>query len=337
VAPVGGSTKSIQASQISNLFATLMLMRMSIFTRLFGASKLFKQSVSCIPLSGSLVEGAVQSTMDDISSAIDALESAHKQNPSDTNLRYIKENIRDVFENENVVLQHNAQCETTLASTTYRNRLLKQFTQDANRGLHVIAAGNYIPKGCYTVGELILQNLDSLKGDMSEKNRHLVETHIEEKLKAIKAICVKLRIFIKDKNTIKAVRDPANTLYPILSVIAGGEPDSDTESELGGTVLNRWLSFPISALHIDNFWKNQVDPLRFKEDMKEMMKEYFHAYLCQPNYTLPIHSYDDNALPWLLLRGSEIEQRLNAQFQTRYFVSSKSLSLLNVMLLAQRA
>ncbi len=338
VAPPGGSTSAIKASQISNLFATLMLMRMSILTRLFGASKLFGKSVSCIPISGSLVEGAAQSTMDNISSAIDALKRAHKQNPSDTNLRYIKENICNVFENENVVLHHNAKYATTLASTTYRNRLLKQFTQDANRGLHVIATENYLPDGCYTVGELILQKLDSLEGDMREKNRHLVETHIEEKLNAIKAICVKLKTFIDDKNTIKAVRDPANTLYPILNVIAGGEPDSDTESELGGTVLNRWLAFPISALHIENFWKNQVEPLRFKEDMKEMMKAYFHAYLCQPNYTLPIHShYDDNALPWLLLRGPEIEQRLNAQFQTRYFVSSKSLSLLNIMLLAHTA
>jgi len=69
-----------------------------------------------------------------------------------------------------------------------------------------------------------------------------------------------------------------------------------------------------------------------------MLKAYFQAYLCQPNYTLPIQSnYDDNALPWLLLRGPEIEQRLNAQFQTRYFVRSKSLSLLNVMLLAEQA
>jgi hypothetical protein len=336
VAPTGGSTKAIQASQISNLFATLMLMRMSILTRLFGASELFGQSVSCIPISGSLVEGAAQSTMDDISSAIDALERAHKQNPSDTKLRYIKEHIRDVFKNENVVLHHNAQYATTLASTECRNRLLKQFIQDANRGLNVIATENYIPEGCYTMGELILQKLDSLEGDIREKNRHLVETHIEEQLKAIKEICVKLRSFTKDKNTIRAVRDPANILYPILNVIAGGEPDSDTESELGGTVLNRWLAFP--ALHIDNFWKNQVEPLRFKEDIKEMMKEYFHAYLCQPNYTLPIHShYDDNALPWLLLRGPEIEQRLNAQYQTRYFVSSKSLSLLNIMLLAHAA
>jgi hypothetical protein len=338
VAPLGGSTTAFQASQISNLFATLMLMRMSILTRLLGASKLSKQSVSCIPLSGSLVEGAARSTMDDISSAIDALKRAHKQNPSDTNLRYIKENIDDVFKNETVVLQHNAKYATTLASTTYRNRLLKQFTQDANRGLNVIAAGNYIPEGCYTMGELILQQLDSLEGDMREKNRHLVETHLEEQLKAIKAICVKLKSFIEDKNTIKAIRDPANTLYPILNVIAGGEPDSDTESELGGTVLNRWLAFPLSGLHIDNFWKNQVEPLQFKEDMKEMLKAYFHAYLCQPNYTLPIQSnYDDNALPWLLLRGPEIEQRLNAQFQTRYFVSSKSLSLLNVILLAEQA
>ncbi len=338
VAPLGGSTTAFQASQISNLFATLMLMRMSILTRLFGASQLFGQSVSCIPLSGSLVEGAAQSTMDNISSAIDALERAHNTHLSDANLRYIKENIRDVFKNENVVLQHNAQYATTLASTTYRNSLLKQFTQDANRGLHVIATENYLPNGCYTVGELILQKLDSLEGNMREKNRHLVETHIEEKLKAIKAICAKLSILIKDKNTIKVVRDSANTLYPILNVIAGGEPDSDTESELGGTVLNRWLAFPISALHIDNFWEKQDEPLRFKENMKAMMKDYFHAYLCQPNYTLPIHShYDDNALPWLLLRGPEIEQRLNAQFQTRYFVSSKSLSLLNVMLLAKQA
>ncbi|OQY50793.1 MAG: hypothetical protein B6247_20765, partial [Candidatus Parabeggiatoa sp. nov. 2] len=180
----------------------------------------------------SLVEGAAQSTMDDISSAIDDLERAHKQNPGDTNLRYIKENIRDVFKNENVVLQHNAKYATTLASTTYRNRLLKQFTQDANRGLDVIAKGNYIPEGCYTVGELVLQKLDSLEGDMKEKTRHLVETHLEEQLKVIERIRAKLKSFIEGKNTPKAIRDPANTLYPILNVIAGGEPDSDTESEL---------------------------------------------------------------------------------------------------------
>ena len=233
------------------------------------------------------------------------------------------------------MLQHNGQYPTTLASREYKNRLLKQFTQDANRGLNVIAERNYLPDGCYTIGELILQKLDSLDAKIQETNRHLVETHVEEKLKIIKAICAKLNAFIKDNNTIKAVREPANILYPILNILAGGEADTDTESELSGAVLNRWLVFPLSAFHIDNFWKNQPEPVRFKEDMKQMMKEYFQAYLCQPNYALPIKSnYDDNTLPWLLVRGAEIEQQLNAQFQTRYFVSSKSLSLLNVMLLA---
>lgn len=336
IAPPECSTAT-QAKQISNLFATLMLMRMSIFTRLFGACDLFGQSISCIPIAGQLVEGAAQTTMDQVSNAIDSLERSQRQNPSDTNLRYVTDKIRHIFKNETIVLHHDAKYATTLVAPEWRNRLMCQFLQDANRGLNVIAENNYLPEGCYTVGELILQQLDILKSDIHEKNKHLFDTHIAETHQVIKAIAVKLKRMIDDKDTAKAVRDPAKVLYPILNVLAGGELDNDTESEMTGTALNRWLVFPLSALHINHFWKNQVDSLHFKMEMKELMIGYLNTYLCQPNHVLPIlGNYDNTLPPWLLVRGSEIEQRLNAQFQTRYFISSKSLALLNIMLLSKQ-
>jgi len=331
-------TTAIKAKQISNLLATLMLMRMSIFTRLFGACDLFGQSISCIPIAGQLVKGAAQTTMDQISSAIEGLKRAQRQHPSDTNLRYVTDNIEQVFKNETVIFQHDAKQAMTLAAAEWRNQLVVQFTQDANRGLHILAQENYLPEGCYTVGELILQQLDSLNTDIKERNKHLFETHIEETHQLIKAICVKLKFIIEDKKNPKAIRDQANVLYPIFNVLAGGELDSDTESEMLGTVLNRWLVFPINALHIPQFWQNQVDPHQFKHAMKELMINYLKTYLCQPSLVLPIFcNYDDTLPPWLLMRGSEIEQQLHAQFQTRYFISSKSLALLNIMLLSKHA
>lgn len=335
VAPSDCGT-DIQAKQISNLFSTLMLMRMSILTRIFGACDLFGQSISCIPLSGNLVESAAQTTLDQVSSAIDTLERAYRQDQSNTELHYIISHIRLMFQNETLILQHTAKDAMTLASTTLRHRLLKQFTEDAKRGLNIIAETNYLPAGCYTVGELLLQKLDVLKGDIQERNRHLFETHIEETHKVFRALCAKLKHLTKEPDTIKAVRTAANTLYPILKEITSGEQDSDTESEIIGTTVNRWLVFPISALQIENFWKNQVESLHFKREMKEMMIEYLNAYLCRPHYILPIMgNYDENTPPWLIIRGSGIEQRINAQFQTRYFMSSRSLALLNIMLLAK--
>jgi|GEM_PF-3774593 len=76
-------------AQTANLFATYKIMRMSIFTRIFGACDLFGKSVSCIPISGSLVGGATQTTMDSVDSAVRFLEHASKRDPSDTALRYI--------------------------------------------------------------------------------------------------------------------------------------------------------------------------------------------------------------------------------------------------------
>ncbi|HIE00286.1 MAG TPA: hypothetical protein EYP59_08365 [Thiotrichaceae bacterium] len=332
------SSSATEAKQISNLFATLMLMRMSIFTRLFGACNLFGQSISCIPIAGQLVEGAAQTTMDQISNAIESLERAQKQNPSDTALRYVTEHIRDIFNNEMIVLQPQAQNATTLAAPSFRNRLISQFVEDANRGLDVIANKNYLPEGCYTLGELILQQLDIIETPIQEKNKHLFDTHILETHRVIKAICVKLKLIINNKDTAKAVSDPAKILYPILNEIAGGELESETESEMTGSTLNRWLVFPISGLHINQFWKDQVEPLHFKMEMKTLMMDYLNAYLCQPNHVLPIQGHYDNTLPpWLLVRGPELEQQLNAQFQTRYFISSKSLALLNIMLLSKHA
>lgn len=156
------SSEAIEVSQISNLFATQMIMRMSILTRIFGACDLFGRPISCIPISGSLVSGASQTITDSLDSAIRSLERAHKRDPGNTEIRYIIEHIRDIFKNEKVILTQNLNHFDILLSTANRNRLLRQFTRDANTGLHILATGHYIPKGCYTVGELLLQNLDNL-------------------------------------------------------------------------------------------------------------------------------------------------------------------------------
>jgi len=69
-----------------------------------------------------------------------------------------------------------------------------------------------------------------------------------------------------------------------------------------------------------------------------MLEEYFSAYLCRPHCILPLNcDYNDSVPPWLLVRGPEIAQMLDAQFQTRYLVCSKSLALLNIMLLGRNA
>ena len=329
------SSEATEAAQTANLFATYKIMRMSIFTRIFGACDLFGKSVSCIPISGSLVGGATQTTMDSVDSAIRSLEYASKRDPSDTTLRYIKENIRDIFKHEKVILSQRSNRSGTLISDEYRNRVLKHFIQDANAGLDRLAAGNYIPEECYTVGQLILQNLDAL--DVKEKNRHLIETHVEEMSQKIKAVCAKLDALMKDADTAKTVYDSANTLLPILNVFSD-EAESDTESLTHGSTLNRWLVMPISALAIGDFWKNQPEPHRFKAEMKTMLEEYFSAYLCRPHCVLPLNcDYNESVPPWLLVRGPEIAQMLDAQFQTRYLVCSKSLALLNIMLLGRNA
>jgi len=326
-----------KAAQISNLFATQMMLRMSILTRIFGACELFGKSVSCIPISGNLVQGAARSIMDNVDDAIRSLEHAHRRDPGNTALRYIKENIRDIFINESVILHHSTNRPVTLISDEFRKRLRKRFVQDANKGLDIISKGKYIPRGCYTAGELLLQNLEKAGNGMKEKNRHLVETHMEAMHKKIRAVCAKLYHFTQDRNTPKTVRDNANTLLPILNVLCE-ESETDTESETKGSVLNRWLVVPLSAMHIDNFWKDQPEPQKFKTEMKEMLKDYFRLCLCRPNHILPLEEiYDDNIPPWLLVRGPEIAQCLDAQFRTRYLVSSRSLALLNIMLLGKYA
>jgi len=323
-----------RVSQISNLFATQMILRMSIFTRIFGACDLFGKPVSCIPISGSLVRGALQTITDNTDSAITSLEYAQRREPGNADLRYITENVRGIFKNETVFLQSACHSDILLGETC-RNRLLKAFIQDANRGLHVIAAGDYIPLECYTVGELFLQNLGRLR--ITEKNRYIIETHLEKKHRTMKAICAKLNRLIRDKDTVKSVRDPANTLLPILSKLTD-ESESDMESETPGSNLNRWLITPISGMCIREFWKGQPEPDVFKGEMKEMLKGYIKAYLCSPHHILPLHhSYGDKIPPWLLVRGPEIQQRLDSQFQTRYFVSSKYLAVLNIMLLGKKA
>ncbi len=327
------SSEASEASQIANLSATQMILRMSIFTRIFGACDLFGKPVSCIPISGNLVEGVAQTVMDNADSAIRSLEHAHKQDPGNTDLRYVQEHIRDIFKHENVILHNTSNHASTLISKKYRNRLLRDFVQDANRGFGVIAAGDYIPEGCYTAGELMLQYL----GDFSirEKNRHLIETHLEDTHKKIVALCAKLRRLGAD--TVRQIRDPASILLSVMNVLSH-ESESDTESETKGSSFNRWLVVPLSAMHIDEFWKNQPDPHRFKAEMKKMLEHYFRACLCSPNYVLPIQSnYDESVPPWLLVRGPEIAQRIDAQFQTRYVVSSKSLALLNIMLLGKNS
>jgi hypothetical protein len=329
-------TTGMQASQSRELSATVMLMRMSILTRIFGATELSGQPVACIPLAGTLVEGASQTTMDEIENAIRQLEREHHCNPNDTNLYYIVEQVRPLFQHETALLHHKTGRAHTLASAEYQQRLRQQFEQDANKGFDVIAQGDYLPPACYTVGELLLQRLDALGIDLAEKNKYSIETHLEVVRDQIQALCVKLKLLAEDKELTSGLREAAKTLYGYFTVLGGEAWDSDTESETRGAVLNRWLVFPLNALATDNFWENQVEPDRFKAEFKTMLQAYFNAYLCTPNYTLPIADrYADQSLPWLLVRGPEIEQRLNAQYQTRYLVSSRSLSLLNIMLLAE--
>lgn len=324
---------SLKIRQISDLFATLMIMRMSILTRIFGACDLFGKSVSCIPISGTMVQGALQTFMDSADSAIRALERAHKRDPGNTDIRFIKDNLRQIFKSEKVILHRDTRAPGLIISKDYRNRLLRQFAQDAGCGFDVIAQGDYIPEDCYTIGELLLQNLDN-RG-IREENKQWIDTHMADTRKRIRAICAKLDALAKDKDTPKAVWHAANTLLPALNLFTQ-ETESDTESRTKGSNLNRWFVVPISAMNIDQFWKNQPEPERFKAEMKELLEDYFSAFLSRPRFVLPLwNDYEDTVPPWLLVRGPEIAQQLDAQFQTRYVVSSKSLALLNLMLLSR--
>jgi len=261
------------------------------------------------------------------------LESAYRQDPENKELWYITQHIRNIFQNETVILSHKSSNPETIISEYYRNKLLKQFMQDAEKGLDVIAKNEYLPEECYTVGELLLQNLHPLKERIKEKNTHRIDTHLQKTGNILRALCAKLSNFAKNPDTVKGVRVPANELLPILNVLAE-ESESDTESETRGTLTHRWLAVPLSAMYVDNFWKNQIDPERFKTDMKKMIEEYFQAYICHPNYPLPIKGiYNDNIPPWILTRGPEIARRIDSQFQTRYVISSRSLAVLNIMLL----
>lgn len=251
--------RASEMEQIVNLFATQMIMRMSIFTRIFGASDLFGKPVACIPISGSLVQGASQTTMDNLSGSIRALESAYRQDPENKELWYITQHIRDIFQNETVIFSHTGNHPETFISEEYRKKLLKQFMHDAEKSLDIIAKNEYLPEECYTVGELLLQNLHPLKEKIKEKNTHRIDTHLQKTGNILKALCAKLSNLAKNPDTVKGVRVPANELLPILNVLAE-ESESDTESETKGSLMNRWLAVPLNAMFVDNFWKNQPDP-----------------------------------------------------------------------------
>ncbi len=328
------NTQVWQEKQRVNLLATLMLLRMSILTRIFGAANLFGKSVACIPTAGTLVEGAARTTMDEVHEAKEELERNLRYNPQDTKLRAIVKELPNVFDNERAVLYHNMGKAKTLVAEDYRQRLSQTFLHDANQGLDVIAQGDYLPENCYTVGELILQRLDKFSdGTLKEKNKHWVETHLPDIYERIETLRNGLWHLSKNTNMDKQTRDAATTLYGIMSVLAE-EADIDTESETRGSTLNRWLVYPLSSLSLASFWSDTADK-DFKQDTQDVLKACFNAYVCRPNYTLPILSaYGEKALPWLLVRGPEIEQRLAAQYQTRYLISSSALALLNVLLLA---
>ncbi len=328
--------QQIIEESVVNLLDILVILKLSIMTRIAGAGRLGRKEFMMIPIGGKSVAAAGNTFSGEMTNLIRELKNEHRRNPKKQGIKFVYESLQELLKRAEFVLFNSGGDEVSYLS------LLRSFNTEFPRlcmELDKLLDYGRIETGHIT-GNLLVVPI---------KNQKLEETYEMRWEEQIRRVANNEELMKEMEKIIKGKDYPENLGSGIkngarefVKFLRKDEIDRTQWFEVNGQNFDQYYAIPLFAFISGEVMKeylkkeankkeaNKKEPEEEEKEFRTLLSRYVH-YLYPAYNTLPIgRKYRE--FPFLLFRSYSLEQMRENVFSDRYLLTSNELNVLNLIL-----
>jgi hypothetical protein len=327
---------SIQESVLS-LLNILLILKVSVMTRIVGAWRLGRKEFMMIPIGGKSVSAAGDTFTDQMTNLIRELKNEHRRRPSYLVLQQVYTSLQEILSRAEFTLldgdkskkpvSPRKQASEKLSYLSLREMFNRQFSQLCTSLDKLLDYGNIEPG--HISGSLLVVPV----GDKTLEETYQIRLEQEIRKHATPELREKMRAISHSseypENLRTALRGSALELVKLLS----GEVSRTQWFEQSSQRDDQYYALPLFAFIAGEAMRDyfKTNPEEEEDtEFRTLMSRYVHSLYPAYN-TLPIgRKYEE--FPFLIFRSYSLEEMREKIFTDKYLLTSSELNVLNLIL-----
>ncbi|MEB3340251.1 helicase-related protein, partial [Okeania sp.] len=329
------------AESLLNIWDILLILKLSIMTRITGAGNLGMKKFMMIPIGGKSVSAAGNTFSSQITNLIRELKNEHRRHPKKQTLKDVYTSLTNIFSSADFVLLKDEN-RSEQSDSLYRSYLSlmesfnQQFSNYCQRLDKLLNFGN-IETG-YLTGNLLVVPISKHKLEetylmkLESQIRQFANQDLIDKMKKIS--------WNKDypPNIISAMKGSVLEFVKLLS----GDINRTQWFEQNSQNLDQYYALPLfvfmSRELMNEYFESPLTPLwkggepeeEEETEFRTLLSKYVH-YLYPAYNTLPIgRQYRE--FPFVVFRSYSLGEMREKIYSDRYLLTSNELNILNLIL-----
>jgi hypothetical protein len=315
---------------ILNLLKILIILKLSIMTRIVGAGILGRKQVMMIPIGGKSVAAAGATFTSNIANLIREMKNEHRRKPSHKTLEEVYHSLQQILSRAKFILRDdslsNSVTNQVVSYLQLRQKFNNNFAKLCQRLDNLLELGNIEP--AIVTGNLLVVQIH-------QKLEETYQIRLEEQIRryATKDLVEKMWAISKSNqypdNLRSQIWDGAMELVNLLR----GDINKTQWFELSSQNSDQYYALPlfvfISGETLREYFKGQPKEEAGKE-FRSLLSRYVHSLYPAYN-TLPIgRQYRE--FPFLIFRSYSLGEMRVSMFSDKYLLNSHELNVLNLIL-----
>jgi hypothetical protein len=314
---------SIQESKL-NILNFLIILHLSIKTRIYGSGNIADEQYMMIPIGGKSVLSAGESLSNKIKTLIKKLQKESRKRSHDLLLSTAYQQLTELMQTTEITI-HKSKKITQNKILSYLELLEyfhKEFLKKVEGNLDTLLSFPAIQTG-YVFGSLLLVSL----GD--EKVEEAYRIKINDKTITLEDILSELKTDCHLSNNTQGLIDEALQLLIEL----GQQKNINQRLEAESQYPDQYYAVPLFVFIVNDvfssyFANKEIEPKdqRFRDILEVYVRSLFSI-----SQVLPI-GYQYEKFPFLIFRSYSLKEMRNKRFSDKYLINSKELNILNLIL-----
>ena len=314
---------SLQESKL-NILNFLIILHVSIQTRIYGSGNIANEQYMMIPVGGKSVFSAGQSFSHTIKILITKLKKESRRYSHDFRFKQTYKLLEEMMNTAEITISQSVKRikKEQLTYLKLIEEVRQNFLKKIEGNLDALLSFPMIQTG-YVVGGLLIVPL----ADQIVEEVYRVKT--DKKLIALADCLSELQTYSRLPETMKRlIRDTLSFLKELQQ-----EPERSQKLELESQYLDQYYAIPLFALSLNDVFCNyfinketEPEDQRFRDLLETYIRSLFPI-----TQVLPI-AYQYEKFPFLVFRSYSLKEMKNKRFSDQYLINSKELNVLDLVL-----
>ncbi|MUG93372.1 ATP-binding protein [Scytonema sp. UIC 10036] len=324
-------------TRAANLIGSLLVLRVAVMTRILGAGYLSGRNVAMIPIGGKAVYSSGETFSTRIKSLMQLLRSYHRLHPNDQDVELVLEGLSPLFKSSEFLVQPPRASNLSVFQEQTRKKISL---------LSLLESGvDFLFDQCSCMADLLEIEISPcvyMDGSLLiiPMNNHTVTSRysIDPYSQIRSHIKPNFRVAIRNisqGNYSENIKNEISFAIDFIEHLLQNEGNTQQLSD-SSNFSDQYLAVPLHFLVRDEILQRSFagdDNSPVSLDFRLLLERYVKA-LYPANDFLPIgDGFPD--FPWVIFKSYDLAHIRRSLFRANYFLNSRSLNLLNLILSRQ--